>query len=43
VRLQGAREARVEADAQAPRREAVTALWDAVFGGAWAEGPVEIG
>jgi glutamate-ammonia-ligase adenylyltransferase len=43
VRLQGAREARVEADAQTPRREAVAALWDAVFGSAWAEGPAEIG
>jgi len=43
VRLQGAREARVEADAQTPRREAVAALWDAVFGSAWTEGPAEIG
>jgi glutamate-ammonia-ligase adenylyltransferase len=43
VRLQGAREARVEADAQAPRRDAVAALWDSVFGSAWAEGPLEIG
>jgi glutamate-ammonia-ligase adenylyltransferase len=43
VRLQGAREARVEADAQTPRREAVAALWDAVFGSAWTEGAVEIG
>jgi [glutamine synthetase] adenylyltransferase / [glutamine synthetase]-adenylyl-L-tyrosine phosphorylase len=43
VRLQGAHEARVEADAQAPRREAVAQLWDAVFGGAWIEGPDKIG
>ena len=43
VRLQGAREARVEAGAQAPRRDAVAALWEAVFGIAWAEGPAEIG
>jgi len=43
VRLQGAREARVEADQQMPRRDAVAALWDAVFGMAWAEGPAEIG
>jgi glutamate-ammonia-ligase adenylyltransferase len=43
IRLQGAREARVEADAQTPRREAVAVLWDAVFGGAWTEGPPEIG
>jgi glutamate-ammonia-ligase adenylyltransferase len=43
VRLQGAREARVEADLQTSRREAVAALWDAVFGGAWPEGPAEIG
>jgi [glutamine synthetase] adenylyltransferase / [glutamine synthetase]-adenylyl-L-tyrosine phosphorylase len=43
VRLQGAREARVEAAPQAERREAVAALWDAVFGSAWAEGPAEIG
>ena len=43
VRLQGAREARVEAGAQTPRQEAVAALWDAVFGSAWTEGPAEIG
>jgi glutamate-ammonia-ligase adenylyltransferase len=43
VRLQGAREARVEADLQTSRREAVAALWDAVLGSAWAEGPAEIG
>jgi [glutamine synthetase] adenylyltransferase / [glutamine synthetase]-adenylyl-L-tyrosine phosphorylase len=43
VRLQGAREARVEATPQTARREAVAALWDAIFGSAWAEGPAEIG
>lgn len=35
VRLQGAREARVDAEAQLPRRQAVDALWNAVFGSAW--------
>jgi glutamate-ammonia-ligase adenylyltransferase len=43
VRLQGAREARVDADAQAQRREVVAALCSAVFGSAWIEGPAEIG
>jgi glutamate-ammonia-ligase adenylyltransferase len=43
VRLQGAREARVEGDAQAQRRDTVAALWDAVFGGAWAGETAEIG
>ena len=43
VRLQGAREARVDANAQAPRRDAVAALWDAVFGGPWSEAQVKIG
>ena len=35
VRLQGAREARVEPGPQAARRAAVDSLWDSVFGGAW--------
>jgi glutamate-ammonia-ligase adenylyltransferase len=43
VRLQGAREARVDGEAQAPRREAVAALWNAVFGSASDEAPAEIG
>ncbi len=43
VRLQGAREARVEAEPQTARREAVSALWAEIFGNAWAEGPAEIG
>jgi [glutamine synthetase] adenylyltransferase / [glutamine synthetase]-adenylyl-L-tyrosine phosphorylase len=43
VRLQGAREARVDAHALASHRESVAALWDAVFGTAWAEGRPEIG
>jgi glutamate-ammonia-ligase adenylyltransferase len=43
VRLQGAREARVDGEAQAPRREAVAALCIAVFGRASAAAPAEIG
>jgi glutamate-ammonia-ligase adenylyltransferase len=38
VRLQGAREARVEPSGQAQRRRAVEDLWSAVFGHSWAEG-----
>ena len=42
VRLQGAHEARVEPGPQAPRRDAVAALWAAVFGAAWAEAKSQI-
>jgi [glutamine synthetase] adenylyltransferase / [glutamine synthetase]-adenylyl-L-tyrosine phosphorylase len=35
IRMQGAREARVEPDAQVAHREAVGTLWRAVFGYAW--------
>jgi glutamate-ammonia-ligase adenylyltransferase len=36
VRLQGAREARVDAGPQSPHRAGVAALWNHVFGGPWA-------
>ncbi len=35
IRLQGAREARVEPDAQSTRRDIVAALWRSVFGSDW--------
>jgi glutamate-ammonia-ligase adenylyltransferase len=35
IRLQGAREARVDPDAHDAHRDAVGALWRAVFGSAW--------
>src|SRR5205814_5065958 len=41
VRLQGAREARVDPGPQSPHRDAVVALWNHVFGGPWSPASVQ--